>query len=207
MFNHSTQEQHCGTMAACRQWSVQFLDSEKPKSKYIKATALTFSPCSLETCLLSFASHLFPRIIFSTSGEACWDKHRPETRAWLSWINIVRQMRHPLSTQHRDASPENLHRFPGSPNPSSQHVTCTMAVLGSVVAEGNRHIRCSQKYRGYRPHNKSLSGQGILEAVTDFHPTYLPSTLQHMTKCNASQAIKLQLLLEEEMAPLTVSNK
>lgn len=35
------------------------------------ATMPTFSPRSLETCLLSFTSHLLPSIIFSTSAEAC----------------------------------------------------------------------------------------------------------------------------------------
>ena len=35
---------------------------------------LTFSPLSLDTCLLSVMSHLLPRIIFSTSDEACWEK-------------------------------------------------------------------------------------------------------------------------------------
>lgn len=32
----------------------------------------TFSPRSLDTCLLSFMSHLFPRTIFSTSEDACY---------------------------------------------------------------------------------------------------------------------------------------
>lgn len=32
----------------------------------------TFSPLSLETCRLSLMSHLLPRIIFSTSADACW---------------------------------------------------------------------------------------------------------------------------------------
>lgn len=31
----------------------------------------TFSPLSFDTCLLSFISHLLPRIILSTSEEAC----------------------------------------------------------------------------------------------------------------------------------------
>ena len=37
---------------------------------------LTFSPLSLDTCLLSVMSHLLPRIIFSTSDEACWEKFK-----------------------------------------------------------------------------------------------------------------------------------
>lgn len=35
-------------------------------------STLTASPLCFDTCRLSFMSHLFPRIIFSTSLEACW---------------------------------------------------------------------------------------------------------------------------------------
>lgn len=44
------------------------------------ASMPTFSPRSLETCLLSFTSHLFPSIIFSTSAEACWGRGQTEVK-------------------------------------------------------------------------------------------------------------------------------
>ena len=43
----------------------------------------TFSPLSLDTCLLSFISHLLPRIILSTSEDACWKDNK-----WLFYINL-----------------------------------------------------------------------------------------------------------------------
>lgn len=41
-----------------------------------RLSGLTFSPLSLDTCLLSVMSHLLPKIIFSTSDEACCEKLR-----------------------------------------------------------------------------------------------------------------------------------
>lgn len=169
----------------CTQSAGQVLDSEKPKPKHMEVAALTFSPCSLETCLLSFASHLFPRIIFSTSGEACWDKHRAETWAWLLQIHIVRQVRHPLSTQHRDASPENLPQISRHPQP----ITCTMAVLGSIAVAGNCHIRCPQKHRGYIPHNRSPSAKAFQKLLLTSIPLIfqVPRSVP-LKKCNAPEA-------------------
>lgn len=54
------------------QTANKFLNSvcEKKPSPPNK-TNHTFSPLSLETCRLSLMSHLLPRIIFSTSADAC----------------------------------------------------------------------------------------------------------------------------------------
>lgn len=59
---------HAGNPQILRSLCPEVPGSARPKL----AIVLTFSPRSLDTCLLSFTSHLFPSIIFSTSAEACW---------------------------------------------------------------------------------------------------------------------------------------
>lgn len=48
---------------------------------------LTFSPLSLDTCLFSLMSHLFPKIIFSTSADACWVEHIQENGLAVKYSN------------------------------------------------------------------------------------------------------------------------
>lgn len=76
----------------------QLYTPPSPSAIQVQPVTLTFSPCSLETCLLSFASHLFPRIIFSTSGEACWDRNRWKKGLLLMSYKYCQKMRCPSRT-------------------------------------------------------------------------------------------------------------
>lgn len=51
---------------------LQLIPFSIQSNKHGHNCALTASPFSLETTLLSFISHLLPRIILSTSWEACY---------------------------------------------------------------------------------------------------------------------------------------
>lgn len=49
---------------------------------------LTFSPLSLETCLFSLMSHLLPKIIFSTSADACWEENTNMNTVVVGMVGI-----------------------------------------------------------------------------------------------------------------------
>lgn len=89
---------------------------------------LTFSPLSFDTCLLSFISHLLPRIILSTSEEACCREKECSIRtAWarppqpignmaacsatrLSFTQHKPNSKRRLKVEGRITSAQSLHR-------------------------------------------------------------------------------------------------